>query len=60
FESFSYYYKGNIQRDLSETTDYIVASLDFDRRNIEYELCPVMEKSFGPKNTPVVFIFKCK
>ncbi|KKS22808.1 MAG: hypothetical protein UU80_C0002G0040 [candidate division WWE3 bacterium GW2011_GWA1_41_8] len=60
FESFSYYYKGNIQRDLGETTDYIVASLDFDRRNIEYVQCPVMEKSFGPKNTPVVFIFKCK
>ncbi len=58
-ESFLYYYKGNLQRDFDDTTDFVVRSIDIDRKNPTFEGCSRLEKTFGPTKTPVVFVYVC-
>lgn len=61
FESFSYYFGGNKQREFSSQTDYVVKSIDIDRSITTDINCPVVENSFGPKDYKhVVYIYKCR
>ena len=59
-ESFSYYYKGSIQREKDVETNYVVVSLDEDRKYFNDYGCQNLEKSLGPKNGFVsVQIYSC-
>lgn len=59
-DAFSFYYKGNVQREFDENTNYIVRSVDIDRKTLNDSNCPTLEKSFGPKGFEnIVGIFKC-
>lgn len=57
-EAFSHYYKGNLQRDFDENTDFVVTSVNHLDDVIEN--CPDLEKSFGTRFESVVFVFSCK
>jgi len=60
-ESFNYFYKGDTQIDPIDPSDYIVSSLDKDRKDIDsLQKCGQLEKTLGPKNFPALYIFKCK
>ncbi len=56
-ESFSYYYKGVTVREFSKSVGYVVKSIDWDRKELKDNTCPVLEKSFGTEN--IVGVFKC-
>ncbi|MBN1162615.1 glycosyltransferase family 39 protein [Patescibacteria group bacterium] len=59
-ESFSYYFKGNIKRDFDGDVDYVVYSMDTDRKRLNYfPGCEVVEEEFGPKDFSTVFVLKC-
>lgn len=58
-ESFSYYYKGNLQGSLNENTDYIVRSLYMNRNEFIEENCPILEKAYGV-GVDVLRIYSCK
>ncbi|MFC1700156.1 ArnT family glycosyltransferase [Patescibacteria group bacterium] len=54
-ESFSYYYKGNLQREFNEDTDYIVRSLYMNRNEFKENMCPSIDKSFD-KDTVRIYV----
>ncbi|MBU1132829.1 hypothetical protein KKG08_00990, partial [Patescibacteria group bacterium] len=58
-ESFSYYYKGNLQGQFNEDTDYIVRSLYMDRNEFIETRCSSVEKSYGTY-VDVVRVYSCK
>jgi len=58
-ESFSYFYKGNLQGELNSQTNYVVGSLNIDRKKFNYPGCKKVEAAFGPVDKNVVYIFKC-
>ena len=63
FESFNYYYKGNTQRGYTTDTSFSVQSFDMTRLNktsVEDPHCSELVKSFGPRKSPVVFVFGCE
>lgn len=60
FEAFSSYYKGNAQRELDATTDYVVTSLDIDRLTFDGHGCSVLAKTFGNRELQVVAVYSCK
>lgn len=61
FESFSYYFGGNKQREFSPQTDYVVKSIDINRSTATDANCPIIENSFGPKDyKQIVYIYKCR
>jgi len=56
-ESFSYYYKGKLQRTFDDKTNYVVTSID---HVLEVsKICPELTKAFGFKLDNVVFVYKC-
>jgi len=60
-ESFSPYYKGRVSMDDTgdfANPDYIVASLDSTRKSLELP-CTTVDKTFGPRDFPVVYVFSC-
>jgi hypothetical protein len=60
-ESFSYYYKGNLQREFTVDTEYVVYSLDVDRSKVTAPPnCGHIEKAFGPRNFDAVFVLSCE
>lgn len=61
-ESFSYYYKGNLQIVLDKNTDYVVESIDINRKTLHPPpTCPTLEKSFGHQGyEKIVGVYKCK
>jgi len=59
YESFSYFYKGNAQREFSNETKYVIRSYDMSRSSVVETVCSDLEKSFGPANFPIVYIYKC-
>lgn len=58
-ESFSYYYKGTLQRVYDETTDFVVRSIDIDRKNPKFDPCLDIAATFGPRDVSVVFVYRC-
>jgi len=58
-ESFSYYYKGNLQHEFNEETNYIVRSLYMNRNEFVEPNCPTIEKSYGI-GIDIVRIYTCK
>lgn len=58
-ESFSYYYKGNLQGQFNEDTDYIVRSLYMNRNEFIETRCSSVEKSYGTY-VDVVRVYSCK
>lgn len=62
YESFSYYYQGVTQTELKPNTDYILTSIDFDRKTPRiYKNCIHLEAFFGPKyEIPYVYLYKCE
>ncbi len=58
-DSFSPYFGGRFSKWYSPETDYIVKSQDFDRKIDSDELCPIIDKTFGPGNFKAVYVFKC-
>jgi len=60
WDSFAPYYTKRMQRGFDlKNVEYIVGSLNTNRREINETICPTMEKSFGPRGFPVVFVFRC-
>jgi len=60
FSSFNLLYKGKIQRDRSDYTNYVIRSYDMQRLDVEDIKCKRLVNSFGPKNTtPIVYIWGC-
>ncbi len=61
-ESFSYYYKGNLQIVLDKNTNYVVESIDIDRKTLRPPpTCPTLEKSFGHQGyEKIVGVYKCE
>lgn len=58
-EAFSPYYKGKIQRVYDDTTDYVVRSIDIDRKEIQDSKCPYIVREFGPNDYNVVAVLMC-
>jgi hypothetical protein len=58
-ESFSYYYKGNIEWHFTQDTDYSIQSLNIDRPEMEPAGCKAPVVSFGPWDKDVVYVFSC-
>ena len=47
--------------DFNPSVDYVVESLDIDRKTGEPRFCPMLEKAFGPRfGKGVVFVYNCK
>ncbi|MEO5355173.1 MAG: hypothetical protein H7835_18450 [Magnetococcus sp. XQGC-1] len=63
FSSFNLLYKGNIQRDFTDETNYVVTSFDMTRstiKDIQYENCNKLLKEFGPNNDiSIVYVWEC-
>lgn len=63
FSSFNLLYKGNIQRDFTDKTDYIVTSFDMTRntvKDIKYTNCSKLIKEFGPRNDiSILYVWEC-
>ena len=59
-ESFSVFFKGESQTVFDEKTNYILRSLDTDRKYFESPLCSTLEKSFGSKEYKVVNVYLCR
>ncbi len=59
-ESFSFYFKGTVVREFNLDVDYVIRSVDWDRREVWDENCPQIEKTFGPSNISIVTVFKCE
>ena len=59
-ESFSYYYKGFLQREFDSKTTYIVRSHDIDRKEVIEPNCPTLDKTFGTKEAAVIYVFTCQ
>ena len=60
FEAYSLFYYGKSQRLFDSETEYVVSSLDIDRKEFNNYGCSNKISEFGPKDTPVVAVFKCK
>ena len=60
YESFIYYSWNKYQKYPGAETDYVVSSVDFDRKLPRSEICPKLVKTFGPRGTNVVFVYKCE
>lgn len=58
-DSFVFYYKGKLSGSYDDKPDYVVMSQDFDRKIELNQVCPVVEKTFGPANFKAVYIFRC-
>jgi len=58
-EAFSFFYLGNSKREFVHETKYVVNSLDIDRITFNNYGCVEKVAEFGPKDYPVVAIFKC-
>jgi len=59
-ESFNYYYKGNVENILEKEPDYIVSSLDKDRKSDnDLQKCGQLDKTFGPGGFNAVYVYKC-
>lgn len=60
YDAFAAYYGGNKARTLQGNVNYVVRSIDIDRKILIDPVCQTLYKSFGPRNFPhVVGIFKC-
>lgn len=59
-ESFLFYFKGTVVREFNPDVDYVIRSVDWNRRQVWDENCPQIEKIFGPSNISIVTIFKCE
>ena len=59
-EAFSMFYNGKTLRDSSEKKDYIVVSLDIDRKSFDNLGCENLIQTFGPLDYKVVAIYSCK
>jgi hypothetical protein len=59
FESFSYFHKGTRTREFSSNVQYVVNSVDFDRKEPNNYGCTNLEKTFGPSGFNAVYIFSC-
>src|SRR3989339_151916 len=60
YEAFSYFHKGKRTREFSPQVNYVVESVDFDRPISVGTYCNKLEKTFGPKGIPVVFVYSCQ
>lgn len=60
YSSFSCYYKGEISRYVTSRSDYLVYSIDASRIRPDNYGCGTLDKVFGSKEYPVVYISKCK
>jgi hypothetical protein len=59
-EAFSMFYNGKTLRDSSEMKDYVVVSLDIDRKSFDNLGCENLIQTFGPLDYKVVAIYSCK
>jgi len=59
FSSFNLFYKGKIQREYTQQTNYVVKSYDMQRLNPTDPNCRILDKSFGSKEHAVVFVWRC-
>ena len=59
-DSFSAFFGGRFSKWYSPDTDYIVKSQDFDRKIDGDEVCPIVDKTFGPGDFKAVYVFKCR
>lgn len=60
YESFSYYYNGNMQRDYDINTDFLVTSVEHLDEVAAIEGCSDIVKTFGTKEKNIVFVLSCK
>lgn len=60
YEAFSLFYNGKSQREKLSDTDFIVTSLDIDRKEFNFQNCQENIALFGPIDKKVVSIFKCR
>src|SRR3989344_455209 len=60
YESFSYYYNGNMQRDYDINTDFLVTSVEHLNEVAIIEGCLNIDKTFGTKVKNIVFVLSCK
>jgi hypothetical protein len=59
-EAFSMFYNGKSLREPQDIKDYVVVSLDIDRKQFETFGCNNFVQSFGPLDYKVVAIYSCK
>jgi len=59
-EAFSMFYNGKTLRESSDPRDYVVVSLDIDRKSFDNLGCTNLVQAFGPLDYKVVAIYSCK
>ncbi len=59
-EAFSMFYNGKTLRDPYDSRDYVVVSLDIDRKEFDSLGCLNLIQKFGPIDYKVVAIYSCK
>lgn len=59
-EAFSMFYNGKTLRDPQVSRDYVVVSLDIDRKSFNNLGCENLIQAFGPLDYKVVAIYSCR
>lgn len=59
-QTFTPFFKGKTVGKFGSTVDYVVSSVDLYRGSPNSGLCPTLDKSFGPRDTKIVFVYRCK
>jgi len=60
YESFSYFYNGNMQRNYDLNTNYLVTSVEHLDDISEAVGCANVDSTFGSKEKEIVYVFFCK
>ena len=60
YESFSYYYNGNMQREYDIDTDYLVTSVEHLDAIKYADRCIRIDKIFGSKEKDIVYVLACE
>jgi hypothetical protein len=58
-QTFSPFYKGKMVGVFGSRVDYVVSSVDLYRDSPNNHLCSLLKNSFGPRDTKIVFVYKC-
>ncbi len=59
-DAFSPFYKGKLESDVMKPIDYEIRSIDTKRKIPESIKCQIFDHTFGPRDYPVVYVFRCQ
>lgn len=57
--SFRFFFKGTLVNQADSGTDYVVASYDLTRTQLDTYGCTQLDKAFGSREKAVVFVYNC-